>query len=103
MPVVPVDRDAVQVRDRPLGRVALLEPPEDLGHVPDRRVQLAGDEVALAEGAEDLRQLPSLLRDLLEHEQERNDAGVGLGEVAEVVVARDLAGEGRVLLAHHGA
>ena len=36
----------------------------------------------------------------LEHEQERDDAGVGLGEVAEVVVRRDLAGEDRVLLAH---
>ncbi len=36
----------------------------------------------------------------LEHEQERDDAGVGLGEVAEVVVRRDLAGENGVLLAH---
>ena len=36
----------------------------------------------------------------LEHQQEGHDAGVGLGEVPEVVVARDLAAEGRVLLAH---
>ena len=36
----------------------------------------------------------------LEHEQERHDAGVGLREVAEVVVTRDLAAERRVVLAH---
>ena len=36
----------------------------------------------------------------LEHEQERHDAAVGLEEVAEVVVARDLAREDRVLGAH---
>ena len=36
----------------------------------------------------------------LQHEQERDHAGIGLEVVAEVVVARDLAGEDGVLLAH---
>ena len=39
-------------------------------------------------------------RQELEHHEERHDAGVGLGEVAEVVVRRDLAGEDGVLGAH---
>ena len=75
----------------------LLQLERDVG---DRRVQLAGDEVALAERREELRELRPPLRDPLEHEQERDDAGVGLREVAEVVVAGDLAREGGVLLAH---
>ncbi len=39
-------------------------------------------------------------REQLEHDEERDDAGVGLREVAEVVVRGDLAREERVLLAH---
>ena len=51
-------------------------------------------------GARSSESVRSLARDQLEHEQERHDAGVGLREVAEVVVRRDLAGEDGVLLAH---
>ena len=83
-----------------LGGVALLDLLQLRRHVRDRRVDLARDEEALAERPQDLGELLAALRDQLEHEQERDDAGVGLGEVAEVVVRRDLAGEDRVLLAH---
>ena len=65
-----------------------------------RRVDLAGEEVALAEGAEDLGELLPPLGDELEHEQRRDRPRVGLVEVAEVVVAADLAGEDGVHLAH---
>ena len=84
----------------PSGAEALLELLELDAPRRDRRVQLAGDEVALAERAQELGQRLPALRDELEHEQERDDARVGLGEVAEVVVAGDLAGERGVLLAH---
>src|SRR5207302_5586983 len=59
-----------------------------------------GDEVASAEWREDLRELLAPPGDELEHEEERNDAGVGLAEVAEVVVAGHLAGEDGVIGAH---
>ena len=99
--LVEVDRDAVEVRDpAALGGVALLDLLQLARHVRDRRVDLARDEEVLAERPQDLGQLLAALRDQLEHEQERHDARVGLGEVAEVVVRRDLAGEDRVLLAH---
>src|SRR5919197_995121 len=100
VPVGRVDRDAVQVRDLALAAEALLQLLELQRHVRDRRVQLAGDEVALAVGLQDLRELPALLRHELQHEQEGDDARVRLREGAEVVVPRDLAGEGRVLLPH---
>ena len=95
-----VDREAVEVRDRALRPEALLQLCSFAGTSATGRVQLAGDEVALAEGAQELRELRAALRDQLEHQQERDDAGVGLREVAEVVVARDLAGERGVVLAH---
>src|SRR5205823_3869273 len=48
----------------------------------------------------DLGELRSPARDQLEHQQEGDDPGVGLREVAEVVMARNFPAEGRVLLAH---
>ena len=63
-------------------------------------VDLAGDEVALAEGPEELGELLPAPRDELEHEQRGDRPRVGLVEVAEVVVAADLAGENGVDLAH---
>ena len=53
-----------------------------------------------AELREDLAQLLAARRDELEHQQERDHAGVGLREVAEVVVRRHLAAEDRALVAH---
>src|SRR6266516_2667068 len=100
VPVVRVDRDAVEVRDLALGRVPLLQFLQLDRNVGDGRVQLTREEVARAVRLEDLRQLAALLRDELEHEQERYDAGVRLRELSEVVVTRDLAAECRVVLAH---
>ena len=92
--VVEVDGDAVEVRDPPARRcVALLDLLQLQRHVGDRRVDLAGEEVLVAERRQQLGQLRLRSRDELEHDEERNDARVGLGEVAEVVVRRDLAGE----------
>ena len=82
---------------RGVALLQLLQLQRDVGH---RRVQLARQEVRRAERLEDLRQLAALLRDQLEHQQERHDARVGLREVAEVVVPRHLAAERRVLLPH---
>src|SRR3954447_15244183 len=100
MPLVAVDREPVEVAHPSLAAEALLE----LGELPaplrDGRVQLAGDEEALAEGPQELGQLLPTLRDQLEHQQERHRARVGLREVSEVVVARPLAAEGRAVLAH---
>ena len=88
-------------RDRALRAEALLQLLELQRHVVDRRVDLAGDEVALAVRGEDLGEPPAALRDQLEHEQERDDARVGLREVAEVVVRRTpRPPNDRVLLAH---
>ena len=87
---------AVEVRDLALvGEVLLqlLELERDVGH---GRVDLAGDEVALAEGREELgeRAVPRL-----ETSSSMSSAGivagVGLVEVAEVVVAGDLAARRR--------
>ena len=83
-----VDRDAVEMRDLALGGVALLQLLQLQRDVRDRRVQLAGDEVPRPERREDLRELAALLEIELEHQQERDDARVGLREVAEVVVRR---------------
>ena len=101
MPVVEVDRDPVEVRDATaFCRVALLQLLQLERHVGDGRVDLAGQEEALAVRPQELRELRPALRDELEHDEERNDAGVRLREVAEVVVRRDLAGEDGVLGAH---
>ncbi len=100
MPFVGVDGEAVEVRNGAFWPEPLLELLQLERNVRDRRVQLTGDEVALSERAQELRQLLAALRDQLEHEQERDHAGVRLREVAEVVVAGDLAAENRALLAH---
>src|SRR3954447_12494117 len=101
VPVGVVDRDAVDVGDLSVG-VALLE----LAHlrlaVGDLGVDLAGDEVLRAIGGEQLAHLHLLHGQLLEHEQGRDGAAVGVVEVVEVVVARDLAAEDRALVAHAG-
>src|SRR5947199_9743184 len=88
------------MRDLPLRRIPLLQLLELDRHVGDGSVELARDEVARPERLEDLRELATLLRDELEHQEERHDARVGLREVAEVVVAGHLAAERSVLLAH---
>ena len=90
----------VEVRDRSLAGEPLFQLLQLHSHVGNRRVQLAGDEVALAVRRKELRELPAALRDQLQHQEERDDPGVGLGEVAEVVVAGHFAPKRRVLLAH---
>src|SRR3954452_16075138 len=101
VPVVVVDRDAVDVGDITVG-VALLE----LAHlglaVGDLGVDLAGDEVLRAVGLEQLAHLLLLDRELLEDQQRRDRAAVGVVEVVEVVVPGDLAAEDRALVAHAG-
>ena len=69
-----------------------------LVHARQLGVDLAGDEVALAERLQQLAQRLVLLRHQLEDEQRRDEAVVGVVEVAEVVVAGDLAGEDAVFL-----
>src|SRR6266542_6041302 len=100
VPAVGVDRDAVQMTDSTIPAEALLELLQLSRGIRDARVDLPAQEIAFSERAQDLRQELALLRDELEHEEEGDHAGVGLREVAEVVVARDLAGKGRVLFAH---
>src|SRR4051812_13957723 len=86
--------------DLALAAEALLELTQRRLDIGDRRVQLAGQEVPAAVVSEDLGQLAALLRDELEHQQERHDTGVGLREVAEVVVAGNLAAERGALFSH---
>src|SRR5829696_5070204 len=100
VPVVRVDGDPVEVRDLALRAEALLQLLELERHVGNRSVQLAGNEVAVAVRAEDLGELLAPSRDELEHQEERDDTGVRLAELAEVVVARYLAAENGRLLAH---
>src|ERR671936_548961 len=69
-------------------------------HIGHRHIELSRDEVALAVRFQDLRELLPLLRDELEHEQERYDTRICLREVPEVVMARHLAGERGVFLSH---
>src|SRR3954453_19523062 len=101
VPVVVIDRDAVDVRDLGI-RVALFQ----LAHlgraVGDLGVDLAGDEVLRAVGLEQLAHLRALDRELLEDEQSRDRARVRVVEVVEVVVAGDLAAENLALVAHAG-
>ena len=70
------------------------------GDVADGGVDLARDEVALAQRPDQLGQRAALARDELQQHERGHDAGVDAVEVAEVVVARHLAGELRLLLAH---
>src|SRR6266404_7574309 len=100
MPVVGVDGDAVEMGDASFARIPLLQLLQLERDVGYRRVDLAGDEVTRAQRREELRQLAPAHGDELEHEEERDDARVRLGEVAEVVMAGDLAAECRVLLPH---
>ena len=101
VPVVVVDRDAVELRLSSRVGVALL----DLGHlglrVGDLGVDLAGDEVlSSGSGASSSDSFCALLREQLEDQQRRDRAGVGVVEVGEVVVAGDLAAEDAALVAH---
>ena len=64
--------------------------------VVDRRVDLARDEVLAPVGLQQLGHRLAADRQQLEHQQRRDHARVGAPEVAEVVVARDLAAERRV-------
>src|ERR671939_435327 len=90
---------SVEVRDPPV-REALLE----LAHlglaVLHLGVDLARDEVLRAQRLEQLAHRLALDRELLEDEQRGDRAGVGVVEVVEVVVARDLAAEDRARVAH---
>src|SRR4051794_3463761 len=101
VPVGVVDRDAVHMGDLPIA-VLVLEllhlrlPVSHLG------VDLARDEVLGPVALEQLAHLLALDAELLEHEQRRNRAAVGVVEVVEVVVAADLPAEDRALVAHAG-
>ena len=101
MPVLEVDGDAVKVGyAATFGDVALLELLELQRDVGDRRVDLAREEEALTIGGRSSESFASGPGQVPEHEQERNDAGVRLGELAEVVVRGHLAPEHGVLRAH---
>ena len=85
----------------PCGRIALLQLLELERDVGDRRVDLAGEEEALADtgaGARRASRRPGRASSSID--EERDDAGVRLREVPEVVVRRDLAPEHGVLRAH---
>ena len=84
----------------PVRGVALLQLLELQRDVGDGSVDLAGEEEALAEGREELRERVPSPRQQVDHEQEGDDARIGLREVAEVVVRRDLAAESRAFLPH---
>ncbi len=99
MPVLGLDREAVEMGHLPLWAEPLLQLLQLQRDVLHRRVDLAGQEVACAEGGQHLRQLAAP-RDELEHEQERDHARVRLRKVAEVVMRRHLAGEDRAFVSH---
>src|SRR3712207_5692543 len=84
VPVVRGHLEAVDVRDVALTAETLLDLLELERDVGDGRIQLAGQEVALAERAEKLGQRAPALRDDLQHEERRDRPGVGLAEVAKV-------------------
>src|SRR5262249_19660972 len=84
VPVLGVDGNAVELRDRALVSEARPQLRELRLHVRNGRVQLAGDEVALAQGTQDLGQRLPLPRDCLEHEQYRAPARVRLPVVTIV-------------------
>ena len=71
VPVLGVDRDTIQVADPALLAEALLQLLQLRGHVGHRGVQLAGDEVRVSEGPQDLGELLPALREELQHQQER--------------------------------
>src|SRR3954447_3058669 len=89
------------MRDLAIG-VLVLELAHLGGGVGDLGVDLSGDEVLGAIGLEQLAHLLALDAELLEDEQGRDRAAVGVVEVVEVVVAADLAAEDRALVAHAG-
>ena len=100
VPVRVVDRDPVEAGQLgPVGEALL-----DLRHlrrlIADLGVDLAGDEVLGAELRHQFSEAAALDREQLQHQQGRDRARVGVPEVAEVVVAGDLAAEDGVLLAH---
>ena len=99
VPVGVVDRDPVEAGQLAVG-VALGDLLHLRRRVGDLGVDLAGDEVARAELGHQLGQRAAVDREQLEHQQRRDRPRVGVPEVAEVVVAGDLAAEGRALLAH---
>src|SRR3954462_2117260 len=89
VPVFVLHRRAVEVRDPAVG-VALLELRHLRRAVLDLRVDLARDEVLGAQGLEQLAHLLALDRQLLQDQERRDGARVGVVEVVEVVVAGDL-------------
>src|SRR4051812_42194309 len=101
VPVLVVDGDPVEAVE-----FAVRGPIGDLGHlrvlVGDLRVDLAGDEVLPAQRLDELEHRLALHRQKLEDEERRERPRVGVVEVAEVVVAGDLAAEGGALLTHAG-
>src|SRR5215211_7569439 len=101
VPVVVVDRDAVELPDLRVA-VARADRDELRGLVGHLRVDLARDEVARAVGLEQLRQRPARLAQQLEDQQRGQRPRVRVVEVGEVVMARDLAAEDAALLAHPG-
>src|SRR5215207_2120777 len=100
MPVACIHREAVEMGDLALAAETLLQLLQLQRDIGNGSVELARDEVAAVVRTQDLRQLSLPLRHELEHQQERDHAGISLGEVSEVVVAGNLAAENRALLAH---
>ena len=96
---VVVHRDAVEVAELAVGE-ALLDAGQRRRHVLDHRVDLAADEVLGAQRLQQLGHRRLLLREQLEDEQRRDEAGVGVVVVGEVVVAGHLAAEQPALAAH---
>ena len=92
VPVVVVDRQAVELRDRGAG-VARADRRDPPGGVRDLRVDLARDEVARAVRLEQLGERAAAPAEQLEDQQRGQRARVRGVEVGEVVVAGDLAAE----------
>ena len=99
VPVVVVHGDAVEVALLAVGE-PLLDARQRGRDVVDGRVDLAADEVLGAQRLEQLGHGRLLLREQLEDEQRRDEAGVGVVVVGEVVVAGHLAAEQPALAAH---
>src|SRR3954453_17761874 len=101
VPVLVVDRHAVDVRDLAVA-VALLELAHLALGIGDLGVDLARDEVLRAVALQQLAQLLALDGELLEDQQRRDGAAVGVVEAVEVVVATDLGAQDRALVAAAG-
>src|SRR6185369_8715594 len=98
VPVVELERDPVEMGDAAaLCRVPLLQLLKLERDVRDRCVDLPRQEETISIWPQQLGQPPPAAGDELEHHEERHDAGVGLRELPEVVVGRDLAPEHRPL------